>query len=354
MKKLLCAIFMLLLVVSPLCACYGQNEITDEMFALDTIITFKITDNDIALATDTIEKCKDEITRLENLLSATKPDSDIYNINNSKGEKVKVNAETAELIRISLDISKSCDGAFDISVYPIVKLWGFDTKEYKVPDDNELKDILNFVGFENISVSDDNFVTIKNGMNIDLGGIAKGYIANCVRSVMQEQNIDKGLINLGGMVVVYNSDENNDGWEIGVEYPDTGDVFAKFYTKTPFTVTSGAYQRFFEEDSNRYHHIIDPNTARPSDSDISSVTLITNDGVYGDALSTAFYVLGIDNTLEYIKTHKDSTGESYSFIILSKNKDKVYISSDLREGEFKLYKAYENEVEIEVVDTKFV
>ncbi len=348
MKKLLCAILMLLLFVSPLCACSAQKEVTDEMFSLDTIITFKITDDNTTLAKDTIEKCKAEITRLESLLSATKKGSDIYNINSSNGKKVEVSDETAQLVRASLEISKSCDGAFDISVYPVMKLWGFDTKEYKVPTDSELKATLGYVNFENISVSDDNYITIKDGMSIDLGGIAKGYIADRVYSVMKEQNIDKGLINLGGMVVLYNSDKNADSWEIGVEYPDTGDVFAKFCTKTSFTVTSGAYQRYFEENSKRYHHIIDPDTGNPSDSDISSVTLITSDGTCGDALSTAFYVMGIDKTIEYVKTN--SIGESCSFIILNKDKNKVYVSADLYDMGFELYKAYENKVGIEVVD----
>ncbi len=348
MKKLLSAILMLLLLISPFCACSVQGEVTDEMFSLDTIITFKITDEDTTLAIDTIEKCKAEITRLESLLSATKKASDIYRINSSNGKNVEVSDEAAKLIRTSLEISKSCDGAFDISVYPVMKLWGFDTKEYKVPTENELNATLKLVGYEDISVSDENHVTIKDGMSIDLGGIAKGYIADRVYCVMKEQNIDKGLVNLGGMVVLYNGDKNTDSWEIGVEYPDTGDVFAKFCTKTPFTVTSGAYQRYFEEKSKRYHHIIDPDTGKPSDSDISSVTLITSDGACGDALSTAFYVMGIDKTFEYIKTN--SIEESCSFIILNKEKDKVYISSDLYDMGFELYKAYANKVEIKVVD----
>ena len=120
-------------MVSSLCACSNSDKVTDEMFALDTIITFSVYDNNKALAKETIDKCKREITRLEKLFSATLEGSDVYNINHSNGEKISVSYETATLIKRALAMSKSCDGAFDISVYPLVKLWGFDSKKYNVP-----------------------------------------------------------------------------------------------------------------------------------------------------------------------------------------------------------------------------
>lgn len=349
MKKLLSIVIVALLSVPLLCSCNSESKVTDEMFALDTIITFTIYDEK-ELAKSTIDKCKNEITRLENLLSATKENTDVYNINHSNGKEVAVSDETAEILRKSKELSKSTNGAFDVSIYPIVKLWGFDTKEYKVPDDSEISDTLKYVDFNDIEISDDNRVKLKGGMSIDLGAVAKGYIGEKLYSVMKGQNIARGIINLGGMVITCDSENEADDFTIGVEYPDTKEVFATFETDEKFTVTSGAYQRYFEEDGKRYHHIISPFNGKPSDSDISSVTVITADGVSGDALSTAFYVLGVDKTLEYVKTHTDFSGESYGFIILNSNKDEVYISSDLYENVFKLEKNFESKVKVNVID----
>lgn len=352
-KKLLAFVLCVVFVLLSLCSCKAEKSASDEMFALDTIITFKIYDSDKDKAENTISLLKDTITRLESSLSATKKGSDVYNINHSSGEKVYVSEATATLIKTACEISESCGGAFDISVYPLVKLWGFDKKEYKVPTQSEISDVLADVNFRNITI-EDNSVTVKKGMSIDLGAIAKGYISNCVYDVMKSEKIERGIVNLGGMVVTYNSDESQSDWEIGVEYPDTGELFGKLSGKYTFTVTSGAYQRYFEENGVRYHHIIDPKTGSPAQSDISSVTVLGDDGTYCDALSTALFVMGVEDSLKYLKTHSDESGNMHSFIILNSNKDKLYISSDLADGEFTLYDDFEDEISVSVIDTMFV
>ncbi len=346
MKKVICLVLAFIIMASSLCACSNSGKATDEMFALDTIITFSIYDNDRTLAKETIDKCKKEITRLEKLFSATLEGSDVYNINHSNSEKVSVGHETAELLRKSIKLSDSSGGTFDISIYPVVKLWGFDTKNYKVPTDSEISDVLKYVDFESIEVSGDNTVSIKDGMSIDLGAVAKGYIGERLYEMMKSQNIDSGLVNLGGMVITYSSDDIEDKWNIGVEYPDSTEIFATFKTNEKFTVTSGAYQRYFEENGKRYHHIIDPESGKPSVSDISSVTIITNDGVTGDALSTAFFVMGVEKTLEYIKAHEQELSDDFGVIILNSNKDKVYVSSTLMKNGFKLEGNFEDKVKI--------
>ena len=348
MKKLLTLFLAVAVLMLSLCSCTKDKKTTDEMFALDTIISFSIYDGDETLCADTIDKCKAEITRLENLLSATKAYSDVYNINSSNGESVKVSEETDELLSRSLELSESVDGAFDISVYPLVKLWGFDTKEYKVPSDDEIGQTLKYVGYENITLNDST-VTLKENMSIDLGAVAKGYIAERLYSIMAQSKIQRGLINLGGMVIVYDSKADN-SFSIGVEYPDTGEVFAVFETNTAFTVTSGAYQRYFEENGERYHHIIDTESGKPSDSDISSVTIVTKDAVAGDALSTAFYVLGVDKTIDYLRENTDEYGEKFSVIILNSNKDTVYVSSELIDRGFELQGAFKDEINVEIID----
>lgn len=349
MKKLLCIVLAVILALSVLCACSSMSKVTDEMFALDTFITFTVYDNNEALCDTVIDDCKAEITRLENLLSATKEGSDVYNINNSHGEQVLVSDETAGLIKRACELSESCDGAFDISVYPLVTLWGFDTKDYTVPSDEEIEKTLASVSYKDITVSD-NSVTLKDGMSIDLGAIAKGYIGECVREVLSDSGISRAVVNLGGTVILYNSSDDDENFTVGVEHPDTAEVFATISTKEHFTVTSGAYQRYFELDGVRYHHIIDTTSGKPSDSDISSVTVIGSDGVANDALTTAFYVMGVDETLEYLKTHTDETGQLYSFVILSDDFNTLYVSADLVESGFELESDYEEIISVNVVD----
>lgn len=348
MKKLMSLVLAVAVLMLSLCCCAVDNKTTDEMFALDTIISFSIYDSDETLRLATIDKCKSEITRLENLLSATKVGSDVYNINSANGGSVKISAETEELLSRCIELSESVDGAFDVSVYPLVKIWGFDTKEYKVPSDEKIEQTLDFVGYENITLKDST-VTLKENMSIDLGAVAKGYIAQRLYGIMAESEIQRGLINLGGMVIVYDA-LVDDSFSIGVEYPDTGEVFAVFETNTAFTVTSGAYQRYFEENGERYHHIIDTALGRPSDSDISSVTIVTDDAVAGDALSTAFYVFGVEKTIEYVKVNTDENGEKFNFIILNSNKDTVYVSNDLVNSAFELQGAFKDEIAIEIID----
>lgn len=348
-RRLFCAFLAFVVSVLPLCGCSENEKVTDEMFALDTIISFAFYDDDAEKAKDVIKKCKDEITRLDKLLSATKEGSDVYKINESGNNGVLVSDETYELLKRANELSKSCDGTFDVSIYPLVKLWGFDSKNYAVPPQNDIDSALSYVNYSDIKLKENNCVKLKKGMSIDLGAIAKGYIGDKLRSIMKSEKLKRGIINLGGMVILYDSESDSESFNVGVEYPDTGEVFLTLSTKEDFIVTSGAYQRYFEENSKRYHHIIDPFSGKPSESDISSITVIGQDAVANDALSTAFFVMGIDKTLEYIKTNKDSFEELYSVVILNDEKDELYISSDLAKSGYELNNVYEDKIKVNVI-----
>lgn len=353
MKRLLSLLLVVVFALS-FCACSSQS-VTDEMFAIDTFITFNITADTAENAQIAITHIKNEIMSLENILSATKQGSDVYNINNRIFDSIDMNATvvnqcTADLINRSKDISQSVDGAFDISVYPLVKLWGFDTKEYIVPSDSEIADTLELVNYNDIKIDENNAVTLKDSMSIDLGGIAKGYIGERVYEMLSSgsYSITKGIVNLGGMVITYNSSEK-DTFNIGVEHPDTNDVFMSFETNEPYVVTSGAYQRYFERDGKVYHHILDTKTGAPSDSDISSVTIVGVDAVLADALSTAFFVMGIDKTIEYIKSHDFTSPQFFNVIILSSDMTQLYISADLAQNGYEIEKAY-SDINVNVID----
>lgn len=351
MKRLLCVLLVILLV-PLLCGCSSTKK--DEMYALDTIISFELHAKYESSCDYLVNEAKDEITRLEDLFSTSISHSDIYRINHSNGEPVQVSEETADIIRTAREISRLTDGAFDISVYELVKLWGFDTKNYHVPTDKEIEETLKKTGYENIEITEDNVVTVKNGVKLDLGGIAKGYIMECIDTeIGSDWDFIGALINMGGMVdtMGHNRNRGDDKWIIGIEYPGSGgDYFATFYDRD--ATTSGAYQRYFEEGGKKYHHIIDPKTGKPAESDLSSVTITNPCSSYTDALSTAFYIMGKDKTIEFIKNHNYSEDQPYSVILLSKDKKDVYITEDMIDANFELANGYEDEINVHVIKLK--
>ncbi len=338
MKKLTSFVLCVVFVCVMLCSCAynleGANKATDEMFALDTIISFTVYDKTQEQAKSAIDKAKQEITRCENLLSVSKESSDIYKINESGKNGVKVSDETASIIRYANEVSSKTDGAFDISVYPIMKLWGFDTKDYKVPDSADIKTALEYVDYKNIDISDDNVVTLKDGMSLDLGGIAKGYISSRLYALMQDLNVTAAVINVGGNVVLYGKNPTGELWEVGVQSPQNSDCFASIFTENTTISTTGAYQRNFTVGSETYHHIIDTKTGTPCDSDISSVSVVGMDKYNTDAWSTAYYVMGIDKVIEYYKSNEDAP----EFLILDDKLSTVYYTAGV--GEVVLSDAY--------------
>lgn len=333
MKKILCVVFSLLIFMLSLSGCgKSLDNVTDEMFALDTIIRFTVYGSDKELCKNTIDDCKAEIVRLENLLSAKKESSDIYKLNQADGKAVEVSDETLTLIKNACEISEATDGAFDISIRPLMSVWGFDTKEYKVPTDEEITKALSNVGYENI-ITNGNEVTIKDGMAVDLGAIAKGYIGDKVRGILNESSVYSAIVDMGGMIITKGDGKSEDDlfWNIGLQYPDDkGDCFFTFDCSFDAISTSGAYQRYFESGKVKYHHIIDRKTGKPSNSDISSVTVIGDLGFESDALSTAFFVMGIDKTIDYVNTHKNATGDRYQLIIMSSDMKTLYLSEEFK------------------------
>lgn len=351
MKKLLSVILCCVMLFS-LCACKLLDKtITSkgEMVALDTLISFKAYGE---VSADAIKESRTEITRLENLLSVTKETSDVYKINHSDGQPVKVSNETAEIIRTALKISEKTNGAFDVSLYMLIDLWGVNEKHY-VPNSQEIAETLKKTGYKNIEITDDNYVTVKNGVMIDLGGIAKGYIADVVNEKFNAVNISGAILNFGGMVLCSgkNADSDDGLYTIGVEYPYSSDYFATFKCNDDCVVTSGAYQRYFEKDGVMYHHIIDPVTGKPSDSDIASVTVISKNACEADAMSTAFFVMGVEETLEYISNNTMLNGDPFNVIILDKNNN-LYLTQMVYDREFKLQSDFENKIKIEIIDSK--
>lgn len=336
MKKLkhnIIFIALLLTIAFPLSGCMPETEkVSAQIFALDTVIDITAYGEN---AEEAISAAKAEIYRLEGLLSVTDTGSDLYRINSAQGEAVQVSDETYELIEKSLQRCYETEGNFDITMYNVIKLWGFTTGDYKVPEDSEITDTLICTGSDKITLSDNNIVTAEQGTAIDLGGIAKGYIADKAAEAMKYAGAQYGLISLGGNIRTIGTKPNGELWKVGIRHPEDSDYFATVNTEEGSVITSGAYQRNFTQDGVTYHHIIDPETGKPSRSDAVSVTIIGSDGASCDALSTAVFIGGT----EYADRLYQQNG-SFEYVILSADNG-VYASKGL-EGRLELADNYKD------------
>lgn len=273
-----------------LCGAVGcaPQSVTRNGFALNTPVSITVygtRDQGI------LDACFDLIAQKERLFSRTVPQSDIGRINAAKGEATEVSAETAELLRRALYWSEVTDGAFDVTVAPYVELWDFTADTPQLPASDALQRAGESVGWRGVTVQG-NVVTLAHpDAAVDLGGIAKGYIADCLYTYLQQRGY-AALIDLGGSITAV-GDKNGAPFRIGVQHPRREDALIG-YTEIQgaSVVTSGDYQRYFMLDGVRYHHILDPADGMPAQTDLCSVTVVGACAADADALATACIVLG--------------------------------------------------------------
>ena len=232
-----------------------------------------------------------EFKRIENLLSKYTPESEISRLN--KLGKLQVSPDTFYLIKRSQEFWKASDGAFDITVAPLVDLWGFTESKFTIPKDEEIKKALTLVGSDKIILRQDNNVVefMLPGMKIDLGGIAKGYALDSATRKLKKQGIKSCLINAGGQVSCLGGNFGKP-WKIAIKAPRSNGFSGYVELENKSVSTSGDYEQYFIRESRRFAHIINPKTGRPAQAGVVSVTVIAPDGITADALSTAAFVLG--------------------------------------------------------------
>lgn len=338
MKKLFCIIILVFISVLPFTGCKAEAPlIEEELYALDTVITMSVySDNKEA-----VNQAKAEINRLESLLSVTDSESDISIINSSPDTFVTVSNECFELIKTALEVSSNSGGNFDITVYPAVKLWGFTTSSYKVPAESELLEVKAQIGYNKIELEESTkSVKIPEGTSLDLGGIAKGYIADKAAEVLKEQGVNSALLNFGGNIRLIGSKPTGESFKIGIKSPYAEGYFAVLKAEDVTASTAGGYERYFEENGKRYHHILNPFTATPAESDVISATVVGEKGEVCDALSTAAFVTGSSNISDLASKYAD-----YGFILLTENA--VYVSEKIS-ADFELTEDYKN-LEIRII-----
>ena len=299
-----------------------NDKYSSDIFAMDTYMSLTAYG---AKAEDAVTVAIHEIQRLDAMFSVGNTDSDVTTAN-MQGSAT-VSDETAYLVEQSLEISRKTDGAFDITIYPVMELWGFTTKNYKVPQADELQETLKRVSYENVSLKDHELV-LKNNAQIDFGGIAKGYTSSRVMQIFKEYGIEHGMVNLGGNVQTLGTKTDGTAWRVAIQSPQGGNQYLGILeTSDQAVITSGGYERYFEENGVTYHHIIDPKTGYPSDSDLTSVTIVCADGTKADALSTSFFVMG----LQKAESLYENTDLDFDVILLTKD-NQIYISEGIAQN----------------------
>ncbi len=300
MKKLV--IFILTFVLAmPLCSCNTLKlyKLSDTYFIMDTPCTITAGGKDKLQLEKAIKDAFDKVYEVESYTDYHLPSSDISKVNSAKADDaVTVSDDTINILQIALDICEKSNGAFDITIAPLKDIWGFKEEVHTIPTDNDISTALSLVDYKNIHIDAENkTVTKKNYLTkIDLGGCAKGYAADKALEILKEHNIEYALIDFGGNILTYgNNPTNHNGeWLIGIQKPfsQNGEYSNTISVSNKAVVTSGTYQRYFEENGNIYHHIIDPNTGYPTNNGIKSATIISDNALIADCLSTAAVVLG--------------------------------------------------------------
>lgn len=251
---------------------------------------------------DFAEEILDQMVRialeLDDLLSVFKPNSEISKINSNAGLRpVKVSRFTLKLIERALHFSEISEGAFDITIRPVVKLWGIGHKEQHIPTDLELNKIQKLVDYKLLDINSESCSVYlrKRDQSIDLGGIAKGYAGDLIRQKLLEAGIHNGILNFGGTILTIGKKTNGSSWRVGIQNPLNirGQSVGTINLNDAALVTSGMNERYFIKDGMKYHHIINPRTLKPSRSNALSVTATGSCAMDLDALTTAFFVMGI-------------------------------------------------------------
>ncbi len=326
-KKIRLAILGVLLIVAAVAIVYlfRMTEYTTITFHMDTYVSYSVRARN---AEKLVMEMDAEFEKCEQLFSRFSSDSDISRINENAGEFTEVQKDTYDLMCEILELSSRTDGAFDPTVGKLVDLWGFGANPH-VPDKDELDAALQSVNYRSIRYKEENgkyYVMIAADQIIDLGAVAKGYALRKVDDILNQHVVDYAVISLGGNVFI-KGDKTSDSegsFSVGIRCPEeeSSEMALIISLKEVVLSTSGSYERFFYQDGIRYSHIIDPFTGRCDSDEILSVTIVCSDPVDADALSTAYYVKGLGETLDAL-----SSGEIEGILIDSSKV--IYISEDL-------------------------
>lgn len=320
MRKLLLLFLSCLLVFS---SCEKkEGYVCRDIYAMSTVISVNIPEG-VKNADKLITDAEELIYSMEKLFSATDEKSEISTFNQSK-YGCELSSDTLNVIETALDVAKNTKGAYDPTCLALTKLWNITEGGY-LPVESEITEALKYTDYTLLSIEDNSLKKSSPAVSADLGGVAKGYtLGKCVE--LLQKDCSYGMISLGGNVGVWGKKPDSSKWNIGIKDPfDTSSVIGCFEIDEGYISVSGDYERFFEKNGVRYHHIFDTKTGYPVDNGVHSVAVYTNDAALGDALSTALFVMGYENTLSLYES------KIYDFEALFVTDDGIFMTEGAKE-----------------------
>lgn len=288
-----------------------------------------------------LDKVFDRIVEIENLVSINKENTELTNLNENAGIKpVKLSETSYEIIKKGIHYSQISQGGYDVTIGPLVKLWSIGLPQAKVPNNDEIEKTIKAIDYSKVIMNDETkevFLSEPN-MMIDLGSIAKGYVADEVVNILKEEKVDQAIIDLGGNIYALGLKNGDTNWKIGIQNPfdSRGEVVGVLEVSNKSVVTSGIYERFIEKDNVKYHHILNPKTGYPFETTIAGVSIVSDKSIDADALSTLVFTKGVEEGLEFVESL-----ENIDAIFITNDKE-VYTTSGLKDNfkilndEFKL------------------
>lgn len=282
-------------------------------FVLGTIVTVKIFEDGSEAVLDEIFERLNEI---ESKMSFNSSASEVIEVNEAAGiEPVIVSDDTYEVIEKAIEFADQSQGKFDPTIGPLVDLWGIGSERAAIPSDTDLQNALDKIGWMKVELKgyEKSIYLTEEDMKLDLGAIAKGYASDEVVRILRDKNIGRAIINLGGNVYAFGEKQDGSPWRIGIQNPFStrGEYLGILSVKTKSVVTSGIYERYFEQDGKRYHHILSSNTGYPVDNELASVTVITESSIDADALSTVLFASGTEDGIAFLKKYHPEIGAAF-------------------------------------------
>ena len=299
-----------------------------QFFSMDTLMSIRVYNEG---GEDALQAARQEIEKLDNLLSRTDPDSQISLLNSHAGDgtPVPLDAQVTDLLSFAKSVSQLVPGCFDITIAPVMDAWGFTTEERHVPTAEALTAAMALVDSGKLIVDEAASAARleQAGMEVDLGAVAKGFAAGRADAVLREEGVTSALLDLGGNVTAIGSKLDGSAWQVAVKDPqNTSEALCVLSLEDQTASTSGGYERYFEENGQIYHHIIDPETGYPADSGLLSVTVISSDHMLADALSTTLFVAGPEEALDFWRSREDFE------LVLCTQDNRVIVTEGLEAG----------------------
>ena len=320
------------------CAGAPTQAAQTTIFAMDTVMNLTLYGRDEQADREALGQMVEQIYDLEGVLSATDGESELSALNQAGGEPVQLSPELAHLLEQALELCEVTGGALDITAAPAVRAWGFLSGDYRIPEQEELEELQGRIDYTRVELKDGGWATCPAGMELDLGAVAKGYLGDVLSEWLREAGYSSALLDLGqSSIQAVGSKPDGTAWRIGIQDPEGEGYLGVLELQEGAVGTSGGYQRYFEEDGVRYWHIMDPDTAAPARSGLTSVTVVGTSGLVCDGLSTALFVMGLEEGTRFWRDHPDL---SFDVIFVAEDGG-IYVTAGL-EDDFALADGYKD------------